>query len=266
MAPQNLQDLVRVEDGLSLLADRDEVLLLKDKVREFPVDLLQGGRVGCEARIRDRVVHVLEKLLPGHRARVLLTEVREHVVDVLAEHRIQGHQVHVLRAERLSLVVEQVGDALQKDRGLSGARDAVDEHHRHVRIADDGVLLLLDGRGDGLHLVGAGPRERGKKKGILDGDLRVKVPVQVIPVEVKLAPQEQVAGNLLSVHRVVGLSVVLVVVGLCKRASPVEHHLIVAVLREGGAADVVVLRLLVLVELNRDPCKIGGLEEGLYGL
>ncbi len=241
MAPQNLQDLVRVEDGLSLLADRDEVLLLKDKVREFPVDLLQGGRVGCEARIRDRVVHVLEKLLPGHRARVLLTEVREHVVDVLAEHRIQGHQVHVLRAERLSLVVEQVGDALQKDRGLSGARDAVDEHHRHVRIADDGVLLLLD-------------------------DLRVKVPVQVIPVEVKLAPQEQVAGNLLSVHRVVGLSVVLVVVGLCKRASPVEHHLIVAVLREGGAADVVVLRLLVLVELNRDPCKIGGLEEGLYGL
>ena len=52
------------------------------------------------------------------------------------------------------VVVQQIGDALQHDRGLTGARDAVDQHDGDVRMANHLVLLALDGRGDSLQLLG----------------------------------------------------------------------------------------------------------------
>ena len=45
--------------------------------------------------------------------------------------------------------VEEVGDALEQYGCLAGAGDAADQQRRYVLVADDLVLLLLDGRRDG---------------------------------------------------------------------------------------------------------------------
>ena len=49
--------------------------------------------------------------------------------------------------------VEQKGHPVQGDAGLPRARHALDNQHLGLFVADNLVLLLLDGGDDGLHLL-----------------------------------------------------------------------------------------------------------------
>ncbi len=206
-------------------------------------------------------MHHPQELDPRQRIRILLAHVRENVVDVLAEHRIQCDKVHVLRPQRLALVVEQEGDALQKDRGLAASCNSVHQQDRHVRIPDDGVLFLLNGNRDGLHFVAVLAGERGDQHRILDGQLRVKIGLQLILFQVKLAAELQIHRDLPPVHLIGGAAVLLVVVRFGDGRAPVDDQLVVAVLRDRTPADVVVLRLLLGIKLELHTCKIRRLQQ-----
>ena len=119
--------------------------------------------------------------------RVALAHVGQHVCDVVAKHRVWGDEEHVLGPEALTVLVEQVCDALEKHRCLARTSDAGDEQHGAVLVADDGVLLLLDGRSDRLHLGGALLGQRREKQRILDGDAGVEIGAQLVAHDVELA-------------------------------------------------------------------------------
>ena len=63
-------------------------------------------------------------------------------------------------------------------------------------MPDDGILLLLDGFGDGLHLIRSFSCERMYKQRILQGDLCVKVGLQKVLLNVKLPSELQIHRNL----------------------------------------------------------------------
>ena len=56
--------------------------------------------------------------------------------------------MHIIGAQRVALLVQQVRNALQHDRGLAATRNAVDQQHGHVFVAHHLVLLALDGGRD----------------------------------------------------------------------------------------------------------------------
>ena len=144
---------------MPLLHDGPEVLLLEAELAQGPLYFAQVrflGRVKgpLVGRIRD-----MDKVSPGDRPRILLAQIRQHLVDVPAEDGVDRQQIDLLGPQILPLAVKQIGDPLQQHGSLPAARNAVHQQDRHIRAANDRVLLLLDRRGDGLHLVRAAARQ-----------------------------------------------------------------------------------------------------------
>ena len=128
-----------------------------DQVALQPGDL---GRVD-----RGRVDAVVEP--PGrgeHDGR--LAERRQHAPDVLEERAARADHQHAAAGQLLAVGVEQVGHAVQRDRGLPGAGAALDHDHAGQRQPDHRVLLGLDRRDDVAHRRAAGRRQRGQQRRI----------------------------------------------------------------------------------------------------
>lgn len=84
-----------------------------------------------------------------------LTQRGEHLVDVMQERRAGADHQHSGTLQRATMRIQQVGRAMQRDRGLAGSRTAL-HHHRLVEVrTDDTVLLALDGGHDIGHFAGA---------------------------------------------------------------------------------------------------------------
>ena len=130
-------------------------------------------------------------------------------------------------------------------------------------MPDDSVLLLLDGRRDRLHLVAALPGERADEEGIFDGDLCVEKSVKMVFRQLKLTAQQKVNIDPVPVHSVEGLPVVLVVIGLGNGGAPVDHQRFMGVFGNTGAADVVLLGILVGIKLQLYFGKIGSPQKPL---
>lgn len=56
----------------------------------------------------------------------------------------------------------------------------------HILVADDEVLLLLDGGGDGLHVFGAAARKAIAQQRVLDGDIGVEIRAKRFALDVEL--------------------------------------------------------------------------------
>ena len=177
----------------------------------------------------------------GDGFRVALAQVGQYVLDVLREHRVGADEEHLTRVERSAVAVEQVCDALQQHAGLAAARDAGDQQCRHILVADDEVLLLLDGGGDGLHVFGALRGKRLQQQRVLDGDIGVEIRAKRFALDVELAAVEQVDFDGAAVGLVGSGTVFLVVVHLGNRAAPVDHHAAVVLVGNAGKADVDIL-------------------------
>ncbi len=158
-------------------------------------------------------------------------------------------------------MIEQKCNALQKDRCLSASCNAIHQQHRNIRVPDDRILLLLDGNGNGLHLVTVLTGQRGNQHRILNGQLRVKIRFQRILLQVKLAPELKIHRNRPSIHFIGSAPVLLVIIGFRNGRAPVHDQLIVSVFRDGTAADVVILRLLLRIKLELHPRKIRCLQQ-----
>ena len=116
------------------------------------------------------------------------------------------------------------GDALQHDRGLAAAGDAVHEQRGHVVVPHDLVLLALDGGRDGLELLGVMALEGTQQKRVLDGHRGVEVHAQLVAHDVVLPAQRELDGAHAVVDLVGGHAHLLVVVGLGDGVAPVHDE------------------------------------------
>ena len=124
-------------------------------------------------------------------------------------------------------------------------------------MTDDGILLLLDGFGDGLHLIRSFSCEGMYKQRVLQGYLRVKVGLQKVLFNVKLPSELQIHWDLSVVNGIEGLSHLLIIVNLRYRASPVNDHGLMIFIGHRGGADIVGLIFGFLRETDIDTGKVG---------
>ncbi|TYQ09462.1 UNVERIFIED_ORG: hypothetical protein L601_003900000260 [Gordonia westfalica J30] len=97
-----------------------------------------------------------------------LTERRQDLTDVAEEVVVGSDDENAAARQDLTMCVEQVGGAVQRDGRLAGARPALDDRHTPVRRPDDEVLLPLDGLDDVGHLAGPRSIQRGDEGGFVD--------------------------------------------------------------------------------------------------
>ena len=90
-------------------------------------------------------------------ADVDLAEGRQHVADVREEGAVGPDDQDATARDPFLVGVQQVGDAVQSDRGLAGTRGALDADGLADVGADDVVLLGLDRGDDVAHRAGPGP-------------------------------------------------------------------------------------------------------------
>lgn len=95
-----------------------------------------------------------------------LAEGGQHLADVAQEGRIGAHDQDRALGQKLTVLVQQEGRTVQRDRGLARAGAALDDEDTTVRSTDDAVLFRLDGPHDVAHAAGAGGAERGEQHGV----------------------------------------------------------------------------------------------------
>ena len=110
---------------------------------------LQPRDVGRVAPLRLDAVHELadRALLDG-----VLAERGQDVRDVLHERAVRPDHEHAAVLQLVALRVEQPRGAVQADRGLAGARAALDHERRVGLVGDQPVLVGLDRRDDVAHV------------------------------------------------------------------------------------------------------------------
>ena len=129
---------------------------------------------------------------------------------------------------------------MQADRGLAGARAALDDHRPVERGADDDVLFGLDGGDDVAQLAGAGPLELSQQR---IGHAAARGELGVIGVVEDLL--EEVDEGLVVEHETPARVQLLRVGGggPVERRShgrpPVDHHRVAVCLLDVAASDVV---------------------------
>ena len=167
-----------------------------------PLESLEGGEVAVLSQCAFSLSEALEELPPGERLGVPLAQGGENHIDVALEHGVGREEKHLARVERVALMVEEVGYALQQDGGLARAGDAPHEERRNVGMPHDLVLLALDGCRDRLQLLAVIVLERREQQRVLYGDGRVKVGVELVFADVELPPEQHLDVDLASVDRV----------------------------------------------------------------
>lgn len=111
-----------------------------------------------------------------------LAEGGQHFADVAQEGRVGAHDQDRPLGQQLTVLVQQEGRPVQRDRGLAGAGAALDDEDAAVRGADDAVLVGLDGPHDVGHAAGAGRVEGGQQHGVAGAVLEAAA-VVVLEVE-----------------------------------------------------------------------------------
>jgi hypothetical protein len=193
------------------------------------------------------------------------------VADVLDQGLVEDHDEHLHRREAALVLVGEVGDAVQRDGRLAGARAALDQHDAGVRLGDQVELLLVDERGDLLEvlvgarlvvvavdaeLTGGDPRraadaalEQGLRRadGVVpaaaavahEGPLRGRHPAELGVHHADRAADEHAALEAAGVELLLVLVLLLVAVVEARDwgVAPVDDRQAVAVVEEGALAD-----------------------------
>ena len=93
-----------------------------------------------------------------------LAEGGQHLLDVAQEGAVGADDQDAGAGQLAAVRVEQVGGAVQADRGLAGARGALHADRLGERGAHDVVLVGLDGRDDVAHRAAARPLDLGAEE------------------------------------------------------------------------------------------------------
>ena len=105
----------------------------------------------------------------------LHAQIRQHGRDVLQKQRVGRENQRALRAQAVLIGIEQKGDAVQGDAGFARTRHALHDQRAVERMADDGVLLGLDGGDDFREPLSRDCAQHGLQKLVLRGNARIKI-------------------------------------------------------------------------------------------
>ncbi len=166
---RELLDLVRGQPQPARAAAEHEGVGRRPQVRpQRPLEQLGHARVALDHR---RLVGVRaldgdgrDQLGDGGLRDVELAEGGQHVPDVGEERQVGADDDDAAPGHQLLVRVQQVGDPVQADRGLAGARRALHAHGGGGVGADDVVLLGLDGGHDVPHRAGPRPLDLGDQQ------------------------------------------------------------------------------------------------------
>ena len=246
---------------MSAVADSGDIRRLQDKTGQRAVDLPQAVRGSKSLPSPFRTAGLLHKFRPGQRAGIGFAHIRQDILDIFAEDRVQGQQTDLVRLQAVSFLIEEIGDPLQHDRGLAAAGDTVDQKDRNVPVTDDRVLFFLDGGCDRLHPVRPAPGQRIDQQRIFNGNAGIKISLQPVPLQGELSAQGQIHFYFSAVHGIGSPAVGLTVIGLRDRRTPVDDDMVMMFICQAGTADIKGFFLFIRGVAETYPGKIRRLQE-----
>ena len=128
-------------------------------------------------------------------------------------------------------------------------------------MADDLVLLALDGGRDGAELLGVAAAQGVEQEGVLDCDRGVEIAAQGVADDVELAAAGELDGAGAAVDLIGGAAHLLIVVGGRHGTAPVHHERLGLAVGDANGADVHVARRTTRAHLERDLGEVGLLEQ-----
>ena len=96
---------------------------------------------------------------------------------------------------------------------------------------------------------------------VLDRNLCIKEGDEFVFIYLELSAQLKIDRDSPVFYSVLGMAVFLIVINFCDRRSPVDYELVVSVLRDGSAADIIALGLLAFIKLKLNFGKIRRFKE-----
>ena len=139
------------------------------------------------------------------------------MVDIALEYGVGCEQKYLTGVKVVAMLVKQIRNTLHKYRGFTTTRNAIYQKSRHFFMANDQVLLFLDGGSNGLHMRGAALRKRCQQKRILNSHTGIKVCVKRVCLNVELTTQLQVHPDSSTIGLIGRWAVILIVVHLSYR-------------------------------------------------
>ena len=103
---------------------------------------------GIEAVVPVFIQQTGEKLLHGHLPCPVHVKVRENGGNIVQKDAVTADDVEVFRTELFRIIVKNVGEAVHSDRCFAGSCNSLYKNVVSWRIADNGILLLLNGCND----------------------------------------------------------------------------------------------------------------------
>ena len=101
-------------------------------------------------------------------------QVRQRGGDVVQKERVGRENHHLRRSDAAPVGIEQVGDAVQRDGGLAGARHALHNQGLKRPVPDDHILLGLNGGHHVAQPVSPRLAQHAHQIGVLRGHVGIK--------------------------------------------------------------------------------------------
>ena len=162
--------------------------------------------------------------LKGSLDHPLHPQVRKHLGYVGEEQGVRRQNHHVLRLQALLERVQEIGDPVQGNGGLSASRRPLHQQIPVQPVADHDVLLRLNRGDDILQPVRGDAAQHLLQVGLLGNDSRVKNAQQLPAPDVHHPFQRQLAPDLPVRGGVVHGADLAGVVKVRRRGPPVHHH------------------------------------------
>ena len=188
-------------------------------------------------RIRDAGVDAGEQRAGGGQHDVVLAERGQHLIDVAQERGARADDQDPAPRQSLSVRIEEVGGPVQRDDGLPGARPALDDEDPARVLADDAVLVGLDGGDDVAHPPGPAAAQRRQQRG-LAGQVGLVDGVQVEHVVVQAHDPPAGGVQVAAPGHAAPLPRGGAVERLRRAGTPVDQQLLVILAAQAEPADV----------------------------
>lgn len=207
-------------------------------------DQLLQKLIARQNRLLTAGIDLGKKRLKGQALDIFLPQRRQDVGDVAAEQVVGRDDDDVVGVELLGgAFIQQKGDPVQRHRGLAAAGYPLHKQGLILHVADDAVLLALDGLHNRAHLRGGVVRKGLAQHAVGDVDVRIKEIAELPVLNLKLPLERNLplddAGGRLELGRA-GL---VAVKEACNGGAPVVDIGLIAVLvLDGEQADVDLFR------------------------
>ena len=152
------------------------------------------------------------------------TQIRQDLGDIRKEQRVRRQDHHVLGPERVTEGIEQIGNPMEGDSGFPAARRALDHQIRIQRMANDDILLRLDGVHYILQAVGGHAAQRILQIILLRDDVAVEEAEQTAAPDGQHPLQRQFSADLSVGRFIIHGADLAGIIEIGNRGAPVHDH------------------------------------------